>query len=353
MFEYPELAESRLALETQDEIFKPSSFWENASAEIVEELYREGIEKFRSLPLPLSFFAPTYGSPGGGFSQEQVKGLKNWLLENHPNAKKPQLGLGLFLDGLTQALSDYRVLKASDDIRSLPELHQFSESKEGDPIEHFEFEGRWFSRSSLNYLLGLAFLKKHLNGDVPRVVLEIGGGFGSLGEVLASSNIEGLKYIDVDIPPTSYIAQYYLSQVLGEENVSSYHKTKDLKIIKIEDLPQASVFCSWQIEMLQGSVDLFVNFISFQEMEPTIVQNYCNHVSRLNAKWVLLRNMREGKQIKTNENPVGVKTPIKSDDYNSMLPNYELVDSSIIPYGYETVDEFNSELLLFKRKAKT
>lgn len=351
MVKFPDLILAREELEKQDDFYKPSSFWANASGKIVDEITREGIEGFRSLPLPLSFFAPTYGNPGGGFTDEQSTGLKGWLKDNFPQALKPQLGLDLFLSGKSQALADYRVLMASDDPNTLPYLHGFSESKVGTPLEHFEFEGNFYSRSALNYLLGLAFLKKHLKGDVPKVVLEVGGGFGTLGEILSFSGVEGVKYIDIDIPPTSYIAQYYLEEVLGKNNVSTFAKTQNSSSLNIEDLPLASVFCSWQIEKLVGQVDLFVNFISFQEMEPEIVKNYCAHVSRLKTKWVLLRNMREGKQLKSAENPIGVETQIRSSDYEHMLPDYNLVDKSVIPFGFETVDGFNSELQLFKRKS--
>lgn len=121
----------------------------------------------------------------------------------------------------------------------------------------------------------------------------------------------------------------------------------------IDELSSCSVFNSWDIERLVGTIDLFVNFISFQEMEPHIVNNYLNHIKRLNAKWILLRNMREGKQIKKTHDGVGVEIPIKKDDYLRMIEDkYSLVATSVFPFGYKTVDGFYSELLLFKRKEK-
>jgi hypothetical protein len=110
-----------------------------------------------------------------------------------------------------------------------------------------------------------------------------------------------------------------------------------------------SFFPSWEIERLRGKIDLFVNFISFQEMEPDIVKNYLNIVSSLEPDVILLRNMKEGKQ-KATKATVGVISPIMSKDYGKFLPHYELVSSNIIPFGYTTMDDFNSELLLFKRK---
>ena len=85
-------------------------------------------------------------------------------------------------------------------------------------------------------------------------------------------------------------------------------------------------------------------------MEPHIVKNYFDHVKRLSSRWILLRNMREGKQVRKNNSSVGVETPILSDDYLTMLPEYELVEKNVIPFGFKTVDDFHSELMLLRRK---
>jgi putative sugar O-methyltransferase len=348
---YPELELSRNEMKLQNELYRPSAFWDDASANIVQELEINGLDKFRSLPNVLAFFVPTYGTPGSGFSVEHAKGLLEWFKGTFPEAAKAQMALDQFINGKMSAQADYRSLIASDDKAALPYLHTFSESNIGEPIEQFEFEGRVFSRSSLNYLLGLAMLKKHLKGEVPKVVLEIGGGFGTLGEVLFSAGIEGLRYINIDIPPTSFVSQYYLSELLGRDRVATFEKTKNKTTIEINDLPEASVLCSWQIEKLKGNVDLFVNFISFQEMEPTIVKNYLAHVIALNTRWILLRNMREGKkQNKQIGLGVSVDTPILGEDYLHMLPDYEVVETNVFPYGFRTVDGFHSELILLKRK---
>lgn len=348
-----DLSELDLALadmRAQGELYRPTVFWSEGVARIAQELRTHGMGKFRSLPAALDYYVPTYGSPGIGISTEQAALLMEEVRRRLPQSRKAQLAIGQFLDGELAALNDYRVLLAADDPQALPRLHAFSESEIGSPVEQFVFDGRRFSRSSLNYLLGLALLKKHLRGDVPRTVLEVGGGFGTLGEVLAAAAIPNLRYVDIDVPPASYVAQHYLSAVLGTENVSTYAQTRDLKTIEFGQLRPASALCSWQIEKLQGKVDLFVNFISFQEMEPPVVRNYLQHVSRLGARWVLLRNMREGKQLRNGAGTVGVCEPIVSGDYLDMLPDYDLVARNVLPYGVRTVDGFHSELLVLKRK---
>lgn len=347
---YPELSLACEDMKLEDELYRPSAFWNEASSRLVDEICSIGVDRFRTLPKALGFFVPTYGSPGNSFSNEQIVNLLRLIRENHSGAMKPELALDQFLSGYDSAVSDYRVLLASDNQEKLPRLHTFSESSIGEPIEHFQFDGRNFSRSSMNYLLGLALLKKHLGDEPLNTTLEIGGGFGSLGEILSYAGIDNLRYIDVDIPPTSFVAQYYLSKVLSKENVATYAQTRDRAIINIDSLPKACVLCSWQIEKLQGKVDLFVNFISFQEMEPYIVKNYLSHVTRLGARWILLRNMREGKQIKKDGHSVGVETPITSNDYLDMLPGYKLIERNVFPFGYRTVDGYNSELLLLRKK---
>ena len=125
-------------------------------------------------------------------------------------------------------------------------------------------------------------------------------------------------------------------------------KKKNIKINKLKK--KITCLCSWQIEKLIGKIDVFVNFVSFQEMEPEVVKNYINHVIRLSPKYILLRNMREGKQ-KQSSKKIGVLKQIKTNDYIKYLKTkYILKNSNVIPYGEKKYDNFHSELLLFKKK---
>lgn len=72
-------------------------------------------------------------------------------------------------------------------------------------------------------------------------------------------------------------------------------------------------------------------------------------MDRLDTRYVLLRNLREGKQLRTSDAPVGVNTPIVGEDYDTFLPNYRLLDVNVLPFGCRTVDGFHSELRLCQR----
>ena len=350
MHTYSRLELAIQRMQQQALVYQPTSFWATASTNIANELNQQGVDAFRRLKSALTFFVPNYGAPASGLSTEQVELLERTLKDSYPNSVKSELSLKRAISGYQAALADYRVLQASELTNHLPDLLSFSESQVGQPLEQWQWDQRRYSRSALNYLLGLSFLKKHLNGEVPRRLLEVGGGFGTLGEIWSQAGIADWQYIDIDIPPTQFVADYYLRQVLGDSTVSGFDDLPVDAAVSMESLRPASVLCSWQIEQLQGQVDLFVNFISFQEMEPDVVTNYLYHVDRLKTRWVLLRNMREGKQIQ-RKGHAGVTTPIKTDDYLSMLPNYRLIARNVHPFGFETVDGFHSELMLFKRQA--
>ena len=335
-------------------IYRPTSFWNKAVNAISEELFSKGLEGFRSHPTALNFYVPTYQYPNYNANQGLAKGIMDAFRGSawdNPKLKTRQTAL---LSGEQQAFSDFRVYAASLD-NSHPFSDKVSESQIGKPVEQFTFDGRRFSRSILNYLLGINFLKKSCNTVGIHTVMEIGGGFGSLGEILLTDSRNKCFFMDVDIPPVCFAATYYLQLLLGVKNVADYSLLKSLKgagEIRIEDLKgsyAAAVLCPWQLPALSGKIDLFVNYISFQEMEPDIVENYFFNVRRLNPQYILLRNLREGKQVQSKEGGVGVKKPILGKDYDKFIPEYRLLNVNTVPFGHLTEDGFHSELRLYTK----
>ncbi len=100
------------------------------------------------------------------------------------------------------------------------------------------------------------------------------------------------------------------------------------------------MLCSWQLPRVVGTVDLFVNFISFQEMEPAVVANYAEQVSRLGARYLLLRNSPVGKP--------GVRERTLRNTYLEVFSDYELVEANSSLYGQSY--EGQSEVMVFVRR---
>lgn len=106
---------------------------------------------------------------------------------------------------------------------------------------------------------------------------------------------------------------------------------------------------SWQLPRLVGQVDLFANFISFQEMEPHVVHNYARQVSGLGARYLLLRNQEKGKPVASRPGERGVLEPVTRDTYLEAFHGYELLARDSALFGDEHRG-FNSEVLVFARR---
>lgn len=333
-------------------IYRPTSFWEKGLPEIVADMEGLGVEQFRRHPSALYYYTPTYALPAHLTNSRLSDKLSDALSEEGVRDAKSKMMLQHFLSGEAHANADYRVLLAAGG-RGPLHTDRASESVVGNPAEQFNFDGRNFSRSFLNYLLGISFLRQHCDCSEVKVVMEVGGGFGTLGEILLGDDRNKGFYIDVDIPPTSFVSTYYLKQVLGDAAVADYGQLREAASIDIGELRKkykAAVICPWLLPRLTGKIDLFVNFISFQEMEPAVVRNYLSMVAALAPKYVLLRNLREGAQLKKSSPVTGVLEPIRADDYDGFLPDYRLTATNTIPFGFKTVDNFHSELRLYTRQ---
>ena len=326
-------------------LYKAGPFWQNALGKIEHEFNKNGIQNFRNSDLSLKFFVPTYGCPGNGFSEEEIQ---NFTKNGSDLSEKQKAFISHNFDGYNHALSDYRTFYSCNFNSDRLNLLSFSESNIGNPVEHFDFYQKIYSRSSLNYLLGLSFFQQEVPDFIPSRVLEIGGGFGTLGEILTKCGMPALKYIDVDLSPMFKIACEYTKNVFKDLKIFEYGSSSEEKL-EIDKLCHLNYLPNWAIEKLQGKIDLFVNFISFQEMEPEIVKNYAFHIQRLKPEFLLLRNLKEGKQKQAKGN-LGVKKPILRDDYFAFFDEYKLRASNTIPFGYKTVDGFHSELMILERK---
>lgn len=233
--------------------------------------------------------------------------------------------------------------------RGLP-IDKVSESDVGGG-ERFTFEGIQVSLSFLNYLRGLAFLKKYVDTEKLLSFMEIGGGYGTLGEILLKAKPETF-YINVDIPPVAAVSTYYLQQVFGNESVFTYADAVD-QVIDLGALKSkycAAVICPWQLPRLTGQVDAFVNFISFQEMEPHVVANYAKIVQQHISQVVLLRNSAAGKNIAATSGEIGVIKQTTTDDMVVFFDQFRLLGRDSLGCGFQGLDGmFRSEVLCFGR----
>lgn len=325
--------------------FKPTNFWATGLPQIIKDIEKTGVERFRTHPSAAFFYVPLYAS-------STWRKWGRWLgpLVSLLPARK-QARLSRRLTRSDRALLDYRMFCAT----ALPgglALERVSESTVGGG-ERFAFEGRSYSRSMLNYLRALNLYKRHADSAALRSCLEIGGGYGTLGEILLQAQ-PGLFYANIDIPPVAAVSTHYLGAVFGAENVLSYAESRKMEVIDLTEIAKrykAAVFCPWQLPKMVGQVDLFANFMSFQEMEPEVVANYVRLVQPLVRHHVLMRNSAVGKRLARKEGDVGVIEQVKSDFVQRCFADFDTLARDAFVFGESNESgSYRSEVAVMARR---
>lgn len=346
MTDFPQnLAKMLADMDKAPAAFKPTNFWSTGLPDIMKDIEQFGIETFREHPSASFYYVPVYAS----------NTLRRYGRIALPVAAAlPARRRVKFLRRLTRsdrALSDYRLMLATSIDGGL-RIQDVSESDVGGG-ERFVFDGRSFSRSMLNYMRALNLYKRHADSADLSSILEIGGGYGTLGEILLKAVKAGF-YVNVDIPPLAAVSAYYLQQVFGADRVLTYTEADTYDEIDLEALKarySAVVLCPWQLPKVTGQVDMFANFMSFQEMEPDVVRNYIALVQPLTAQHVLVRNSAVGKKIAAKEGDIGVMEQVKSDFIQHQFDAFNVIAADSFVYGEQNESgSYRSEVSLLQRR---
>ncbi len=289
-----------------DPIYRPTNFWTPGLREILADLEERGLEGFKSWPTAGYWFYPTYHSPlpPRAFDRTFKHALK-------ANPELSKIAWIRTTNGFHEARRDFDAARLTWDQSRWPfDFESFGESAVGQPPRHYGLTDvdtvRW-GKPYLNYLLCLAALSRHVDAP-PQHVLEIGGGFGVLGEIVMQRDEEA-RYVNLDIPPLLTVASYYLSTLFGDR----VRIPDALDPAGPLDLPGSACLPNWRLPDVRGPFDVFVNSFSFQEMEPHVVDHYIGMVADLGVTHVVSLNSREGKRRATTGTEGGVLDPVTSD----------------------------------------
>ena len=123
------------------------------------------------------------------------------------------------------------------------------------------------------------------------VVAEIGGGFGGFAYYLLRKN-RPLTYINFDLPENLLISSYYLSMAFPEKKILLYDSSSmSLDRIVLEEY-DAVMMPNFMLPYLQDkSVELFINTISFSEMEYDTICEYFFQIDRIGARYFYHENL--------------------------------------------------------------
>ncbi len=288
-------------------IYRPTTFWGPGIRRILDDLAGRGLETFKSWPSAGDWFYPTYG---GGLSRKAVDAAFEAARRVDADVHRPWFRASLA--GGHQARRDFDAARVAWDQARWPfDLEGLGESEAGRPPQGFPLATRGtaqWTRPYLNYLLCLSGLSRHVDSP-PRRFLELGGGYGVLGEILLSRDPEAV-YVDLDLPPLLTVASFYLDTLFGDR-VATYDAMADAGQLGIDG---SACLPNWRLRDIRGPFDVFVNSFSFQEMEPEVLERYASDVAALDVTWVVSLNSRTGKAVQNANNPIGVRTPVTSQD---------------------------------------
>lgn len=280
-------ARSLEELKQAPEHYRPTNFWDPGLDRLLGDMDRLGLENFKSWPESGLWFYPLYVR---GNRLPEDGSLQTAGSTNAAGVTWDQVA------GLHQARRDFDVARVAWDRQRWPfEPRKFGESTLGNPPQSYQLlprhRDKTYGRAYLNYLLCLAALSRHVDAP-PKSFLEIGGGYGSLGEIVLAHDPDA-RYVDLDIPPLLTVASWYLHHLFPERSLSF-----------LDDVPASGPFTvggsavlpNYRIEDLQDEFDVFVNTFSFQEMEPDVVQRYIDQVCAKGVKYVVSLNSLHGKR---------------------------------------------------------
>jgi putative sugar O-methyltransferase len=305
-----------------DPIYRPTNFWGPGVRRLIDDMEKRGLDTFKSWPTAASWFYPTYGI---GFTHAMIESMFHEAASLNPTVDKSWFTAAL--TGVHQARRDLDAVRLAWDQARWPfDIEGLGESDIGKPPQRFRLmgsNGAAWTRPYLNYLLSLAALSRHVEAP-PRRFLEIGGGYGVLGEIVMSRDPEAC-YIDLDLPPLTTVASFYLRALFGDR-VSIFDDTiadsGPIEVVGSACLP------NWRIDDVAGPFDVFFNSFSFQEMEPDVVARYVEQVAAKRVSHVVSLNSILGKARAADGDEGGVIDPVTSEQIVAMFQacGYELLE---------------------------
>jgi putative sugar O-methyltransferase len=282
---------SLAGLEACDPVYRPTSFWTPGVQRLLGDMDRLGLAAFKSWPEAFFWFYPRYGRD---VPEPDLRRAVRVIASSGSPGAGPWARRAL--RSVPDATRDFDVARVAWDQERWPmNLESHGESEVGDPTQTYRLAPGseiTLTKPYLNYLLCLAALSRHV-AEPPRSFLELGGGYGVLGEILMARD-EQVRYVNCDIPPLLTVSSYYLTELFGDRVLTFDDRVADHGPVVVE---RSACLPNWRIGDLVGDFDVFVNCFSFQEMEPRVVEHYVRTVADLGVRHVVSLNSRAGKPL--------------------------------------------------------
>ena len=143
------------------------------------------------------------------------------------------------------------------------------------------YQARYIDPNKLIHLRWFRYLNQNLTGRVmPKNFCEIGGGFGSLSEVIIRNY--NIKLLSIDLPEANLLTAYYLKEVFPDKQFYLYDNYDKKQFLSLEDFNDNNIIIlppNCKIDK-RIKLDLFVNARSMMEMNFQTISSYFEFIHR-------------------------------------------------------------------------
>jgi len=301
-------------LQSGDPVYRPSKLWEFFNEINLEQLRRFGMHRFKRCVNQNYFnYVPL------GFNDQQLIGLlRNWIRQpslaplraglSDPDRYNRESRLVLLDRRIFKMWSDKPVLAATgrwlqrllyrllvgllwDYVcrnDSLGLADKTAEPMLGAPIE------TWVGERLVSQDLAHSILEgfPEQPRERPIRIAEIGPGYGRVGDVLIGAR--NCRYFVFDIPPSLYVAQWYLSRRHPLKRIFAFRHIDRFEDVRDElEFADIAFFSSNQLALFpEGYFDIGVNISSLHEMRPQQIRHILGDLYRITAQRVYLKQYR-------------------------------------------------------------
>jgi putative sugar O-methyltransferase len=229
---------------------------------------------------------------------------KFYNLENLINFRKNQI-LSEGLDDAMNLQNSFNLLEALKYFDGNFLKKHLPEKNIGNCDYSINFLGYWFDYGIIHHLKHYEKIEKYIKNNF--VILEIGGGFGSLARIII--NDKKCKYFLIDLPEANLMSNYYLQSYFPEKKIFNYSDYKEKKLDDVIQNYDIFILPPETLDKQNIKFDFIINSRSFMEMNKKIIKEYFNLIqSKVNRDGYFLNINRYlkstvGEDIKFEEYP--------------------------------------------------
>ena len=230
---------------------------------------------------------------------------------DYQNFRKPKLFGNSLSTGFNDEFGFVNTMNMLIDLlysKSAIDVKKFSEVKIGNP-KFYNFGDISTTYNELRIIKIFNELNKYIDSNTS-LICEIGGGYGSLASKIKKKYPEKTLVL-IDIPETLIIQSYYLTTMFPDLKYCFYEDFKNLSFDEIKNKKfDFIIIPPWENNKLKGKnfIDLFINSVSFQEMDKEIILEYFDFIQKSISSNGLFYNLNKYEKIIN-------KVPIRISEY--------------------------------------